>query len=176
VATFELKNRLTKQTVDDAVQQYKRDRDPKELLFQFARCMVHFAVDDQEVRMCTHLKGKESWFLPFNKGFNDGAGNPPNPDGLKTAYLWEEVLTKRGLTDIIENYAQVVEEKDDKGRKKYKQIFPRYHQLDAVRTLLADTQARGAGKRYLIQHSAGSGTNTSCWPCRQARTASLTLV
>lgn len=168
VATFELKNRLTKQTVDDAVQQYKRDRDPKELLFQFARCMVHFAVDDQEVRMCTHLKGKESWFLPFNKGFNDGAGNPPNPDGLKTAYLWEEVLTKRGLTDIIENYAQVVEEKDDKGRKKYKQIFPRYHQLDAVRTLLADTQARGAGKRYLIQHSAGSGkSNSIAWLAHQ---------
>jgi len=168
VATFELKNRLTKQTVDDAVQQYKRDRDPKELLFQFGRCIVHFAVDDQEVRMCTHLKGKESWFLPFNKGFNDGAGNPPNPDGLKTAYLWEEVLTKRGLTDIIENYAQVVEEKDDRGRKKQKQIFPRYHQLDVVRKLLADAQARGAGKRYLVQHSAGSGkSNSIAWLAHQ---------
>jgi len=168
VATFELKNRLTKQTVEDAVQQYKRDRDPKELLFQFGRCMVHFAVDDQEVRMCTHLKGKDSWFLPFNKGFNDGAGNPPNPSGLKTAYLWEEVLTKRGLTDIIENYAQVVEEKDDKGRKKYKQIFPRYHQLDVVRKLLADARANGAGKRYLIQHSAGSGkSNSIAWLAHQ---------
>jgi len=168
VATFELKNRLTKQTVEDAVQQYKRDRDPKELLFQFGRCMVHFAVDDQEVRMCTHLKGKDSWFLPFNKGFNDGAGNPPNPSGLKTAYLWEEVLTKRGLTDIIENYAQVVEEKDDKGRKKYKQIFPRYHQLDVVRKLLGDAQANGAGKRYLIQHSAGSGkSNSIAWLAHQ---------
>jgi len=168
VATFELKNRLTKQTVEDAVQQYKRDRDPKELLFQFGRCMVHFAVDDQEVRMCTHLKGKDSWFLPFNKGFNDGAGNPPNPSGLKTAYLWEEVLTKGGLTDIIENYAQVVEEKDDKGRKKYKQIFPRYHQLDVVRKLLGDAQANGAGKRYLIQHSAGSGkSNSIAWLAHQ---------
>jgi len=168
VATFELKNRLTKQTVEDAVQQYKRDRDPKELLFQFGRCMVHFAVDDQEVRMCTHLKAKDSWFLPFNKGFNDGAGNPPNPSGLKTAYLWEEVLTKRGLTDIIENYAQVVEEKDDKGRKKYKQIFPRYHQLDVVRKLLGDAQANGAGKRYLIQHSAGSGkSNSIAWLAHQ---------
>ena len=168
VATFELKNRLTKQTVEDAVQQYKRDRDPKELLFQFGRCMVHFAVDDQEVRMCTHLKAKDSWFLPFNKGFNDGAGNPPNPSGLKTAYLWEEVLTKRGLTDIIENYAQVVEEKDDKGRKKYKQIFPRYHQLDVVRKLLADARANGAGKRYLIQHSAGSGkSNSIAWLAHQ---------
>lgn len=104
VVTFELKNRLTKQTDQDAVQQYKRDRDPKELLFQFGRCMVHFAVDDQEVWMCTHLKGKDSWFLPFDKGHNDGAGNPPNSGGLKTAYLWEEILTKSGLTDIIENY------------------------------------------------------------------------
>lgn len=168
VATFELKNRLTKQTVEDAVQQYKRDRDPKELLFQFGRCMVHFAVDDQEVRMCTHLKAKDSWFLPFNKGFNDGAGNPPNPDGLKTAYLWEQSLTKPGLTDIIENYAQVVEEKDDKGRKKHKQIFPRYHQLDVVRKILADAQASGSGKRYLIQHSAGSGkSNSIAWLAHQ---------
>jgi type I restriction enzyme R subunit len=96
IATFELKNRLTKQTVEDAVQQYKRDRDPRELLFQFGRCLVHFAVDDQEVRFCTHLKGKDSWFLPFNKGYNDGAGNPPNPHGLKTAYLWREILTRKG--------------------------------------------------------------------------------
>ena len=177
VATFELKNRLTKQTVEDAVQQYKRDRDPKELLFQFGRCMVHFAVDDQEVRMCTHLKGKDSWFLPFNKGFNDGAGNPPNPDGLKTAYLWEQVLTKRGLTDIIENYAQIVEiEKRKRNpktrkvtvRKQTVQIFPRYHQLDAVRELLAHARANGAGKRYLIQHSAGSGkSNSIAWLAHQ---------
>ncbi len=168
VATFELKNRLTKQTVDDAIQQYKRDRDPKDLLLQFGRCMVHFAVDDQEVRMCTRLAGKDSWFLPFNKGFNDGAGNPANPAGMKTAYLWEHVLTKRGLTDIIENYAQIVEKKDDKGRKKFKQIFPRYHQLDVVRKLLADAQARGVGKRYLIQHSAGSGkSNSIAWLAHQ---------
>lgn len=168
VATFELKNRLTKQTVDDAVQQYRRDRDPKELLFQFGRCMVHFAVDDQEVRMCTHLKGKDSWFLPFNKGFKDGAGNPPNLDGLKTAYLWEESLTRRGLTDIIENYAQIVEEKDDQGRKKSRQIFPRYHQLDVVRKLLSHTRENGVGHRYLIQHSAGSGkSNSIAWLTHQ---------
>ncbi len=169
VVTFELKNRLTKQTVEDAVQQYRRDRNPKELLFQFGRCMVHFAVDDQKVRMCTHLKGKDSWFLPFNKGFNDGAGNPPNPGGLKTAYLWEEVLTRTGLTDIIENYAQVVEERDEKNRKKPpKQIFPRYHQLDVVRKLLADAGSRGVGKRYLIQHSAGSGkSNSIAWLAHQ---------
>ncbi len=164
IATFELKNRLTKQTVEDAVLQYKRDRDPKELLFQFGRCLVHFAVDDQEVRFCTHLKGKDSWFLPFNKGYNDGAGNPPNPHGLKTDYLWKEVLTKESLTDIIENYAQIVEDKDEKGRKHRKQIFPRYHQLDVVRKLLADVAACGAGHRYLIQHSAGSGkSNSIAW-------------
>ena len=168
VATFELKNRLTKQTILDAVQQYKRDREPKELLFQFGRCMVHFAVDDQEVRMCTHLKGKNSWFLPFNKGWNDGAGNPPNESGIKTDYLWKQILTKPGLTDIIENYAQVVEEKDDKRRKKLKQIFPRYHQLDVVRNLLADAKASGVGKRYLIQHSAGSGkSNSIAWLAHQ---------
>ena len=94
--------------MEDAVQQYKRDRDPRELLFQFGRCVVHFAVDDAEVRFCTHLKGKASWFLPFNEGWNDGAGNPPNPDGLKTDYLWKRIFTPRGLTDILENYAQIV--------------------------------------------------------------------
>jgi type I restriction enzyme R subunit len=169
VATFELKNRLTKQTVEDAVQQYKRDRDARELLFQFARCLVHFAVDDQEVRFCTHLKGKDSWFLPFNKGWNDGAGNPPNPNGLKTDYLWHEILTREGLTDILENYAEVVEEKDPRtGRKKQSQIFPRYHQLDVVRKLLADSQKSGAGRRYLIQHSAGSGkSNSIAWLAHQ---------
>jgi len=111
VMTFELKNKLTKQTVEDAVQQYKRDRDPRELLFQFGRCAVHLAVDDHEVRMCTHLKGKDSWFLPLNKGYNDGAGNPPNPNGMATDYLWKELLTKTNLTDIIENYAQIIEKK-----------------------------------------------------------------
>src|SRR6266481_1088449 len=109
IATFELKNSLTKQTVEDAIEQYKRDRNPRELLFQFGRCIVHFAVDDSEVQFCTQLKGKASWFLPFNKGWNDGAGNPPNPDGLKTDYLWKQVLARQSLTNIIENYAQIVE-------------------------------------------------------------------
>ncbi|MDY7028905.1 MAG: type I restriction endonuclease, partial [Spirochaetota bacterium] len=169
VATFELKNNLTKQTVEDAIQQYKRDRDPRELLFQFGRCVAHFAVDDQEVRFCTHLKGKASWFLPFNKGWNDGAGNPPNPEGLKTDYLWKQILTPQGLTDILENYAQIVETKDEKtGKKKKKQIFPLCHQLDVVRKLLAASASHGVGERYLIQHSAGGGkSNSIAWLAHQ---------
>lgn len=168
VMTFELKNKLTKQTVSDAIQQYCKDRDPRELLFQFGRCAVHFAVDDHEVRMCTHLKGKASWFLPFNKGHNAGAGNPPNPNGIATDYLWKEILAKTSLSNILENYAQIVEEKDDKGRKKSRQLFPRYHQLDVVRKLLADAPQSGVGKRYLIQHSAGSGkSNSIAWLAHQ---------
>lgn len=169
VATFELKNSLTKQTVDDAVEQYRHDRDPREKLFEFGRCMVHFAVDDAQVKFCTQLKGKASWFLPFNKGWNDGAGNPPNPAGLKTDYLWKDILTPLGLTDIIENYAQLVERKDYKtGKTKRDQIFPRFHQLDVVRKLLADALKRGAGRRILIQHSAGSGkSNSIAWLAHQ---------
>ncbi len=169
IATFELKNSLTKQTVEDAVEQYRRDRDPREKLFEFARCVVHFAVDDAEVRMCTELRGKGSWFLPFNKGWNDGAGNPPNPSGLKTDYLWKEILTPAGLTNILENYAQVVATKNEKtGRKKRTQVFPRFHQLDVVRTTLAHVANHGAGSRYLIQHSAGSGkSNSIAWLAHQ---------
>ena len=169
IATFELKNSLTKQTVADAVAQYQRDRDPREKLFEFGRCLAHFAVDEQEVRFCTHLTGKSSWFLPFNRGWNDGAGNPPNPDGLKTDYLWKRILTRDGLTNIFENYAQIVETKDPKtGKKKSVQIWPRFHQLDVVRRLLADVAAQGAGRRYLIQHSAGSGkSNSIAWLAHQ---------
>ena len=169
IATFELKNSLTKQTVEDAIEQYKRDRDPRELLFQFGRCIVHFAVDDHEVRYCTHLKGKASWFLPFNKGWNDGAGNPPNSEGIKTDYLWKRILTPTGLTEILEHYVQSVEVKDEKtSRKSRYQIFPRYHQLDVVRKLLADTSQHGFGKRYLIEHSAGSGkSNSIAWLSHQ---------
>ncbi len=169
VATFELKNNLTKQTVDDAVEQYQLDRDPRERLFEFGRCIVHFAVDDQEVRFCTRLKGKQSWFLPFNKGYNDGAGNPPNPEGLKTDYLWKQILTPTSLTDIIENYAQIMVDKDSKtGKKSAVQIFPRFHQLDVVRRLLADVAEHGPGRRYLVQHSTGSGkSNSIAWLVHQ---------
>ena len=169
VITFELKNSLTKQTVGDAEQQYKRDRNPREKLFELGRCVAHFAADEKEVRFCTQLRGKASWFLPFNRGWNDGAGNPPNPNGLAADYLWREVLARKSLTNILENYAQVVESKDEKSRKKRKtQIWPRYHQLDVVRRLLADVAANGAGKRYLIQHSAGSGkSNSIAWLAHQ---------
>ena len=169
VATFELKNSLTKQTVDDAVEQYERDRHPGEKLFELGRCLVHFAVDDHEVRFCTHLKGKASWFLPFNRGWNDGAGNPPNPNGLKTDYLWRQVLTRDSLTNIIESYAQIVASRDERtGRRRRAQIWPRYHQLDVVRRLLADASGKGVGPRYLIQHSAGSGkSNSIAWLAHQ---------
>ena len=169
VFTFELKNRLTKQTVSDAMEQYRKDRNPREQLFRFGRCVAHFAVDENEVHFCTHLKGKASWFLPFNRGWNDGAGNPPNSTGLRSDYLWRRVLTRRSLTNILENYAQVVESKDARtGKKRRIQIWPRYHQLDAVRRLLADAGAHGAGKRYLIQHSAGSGKSFSiAWLAHQ---------
>ena len=160
VATMELKNRFTGQTVADAVEQYRTSRSPQEDLFRLGRCAVHFAVDDEEVKFCTEIKGKQSDFLPFNKGRDDGgAGNPVNPNGVRTAYLWEEILTPDGLTDILENYAQKVNNR---------QIWPRYHQLGVVRELLSDTQEKGAGQKYLIQHSAGSGkSNSIAWVARQ---------
>jgi len=169
VFTFELKNNITNQTVDDAVQQYQRDRDPREPLFAFGRAIAHFALDDQRVKFCTHLKGASSWFLPFDRGFDHGAGNPPNPDGVMTDYLWRQVLSPRSLAGIIENYAQVIVEKNSKtGKKASKAIFPRYHQLDVVRQLLAHVETNGAGHRYLIQHSAGSGkSNSIAWLTHQ---------
>lgn len=169
IATFELKNQLTKQSVEDAVHQYRTDRDPKELIFNFKRCAVHFAVDENDVKMCTKLEGKDSWFLPFNKGTkDDGAGNDPNPDGLATDYLWKHILTKGELSNIIENFAQVVEEEKKDGKKKQTQIFPRYHQLAVVKELLAHTQSNKIGQKYLIQHSAGSGkSNSIAWLAHQ---------
>lgn len=169
VITCELKNQITKQDVEDAVYQYKTDRDPRELLFQFKRCMVHFAVDDTRIKFCTKLSGKSSWFLPFDKGYNDGAGNPPNPNGIMTDYLWKEMLTKGELANIIENYAQVIEKTDpDTKQKSYTQIFPRFHQLSAVKALLCDVYEKGVGEKYLIQHSAGSGkSNSIAWLAHQ---------
>ena len=169
VATFELKNRLTKQTVHDAVRQYERDRDSREDLFHAGRCLAHFAVDEHEVRFCAHLRGRESVFLPFNRGWNGGAGNPPNPEGLKTDYLWQSVLDPEQLAEIIENYAQALPPTN--GRRAHSgptPIWPRFHQWDAVRRLLRDASTHGVGRRYLVQHSAGSGkSNSIAWLAHQ---------
>ena len=176
IITFELKNELTKQTVKDAIKQYKTNRDPKEELFRLGRCMVHFAVDSEQIWMATHLRGDNTYFLPFNKGHNNGAGNPPNPNGIKTDYLWMDILTKDRLTNIIQNYVQLFEEETEKilpdgnvkKEKVKKLIFPRYHQIDAVDKLLSDAKENGAGKSYLIQHSAGSGkSNSISWLAHQ---------
>lgn len=166
LATFELKNNYTGQTYENAIKQYQTERDPKDLLLQKKRCAVHFAVDDQQVWMCTALAGKDSWFLPFNRGVNGGAGNPIVEKDTMTSYLWKDVFTKAMLSNIIENFAQVIVSKEkDKASKQMKTkevvIWPRYHQLDVVRSLVAHTKTHAIGRRYLIQHSAGSGKSNS---------------
>ena len=169
VITCELKNPLSGQTVHNGIRQYQNDRDPKEKIFSFARCMVHFAADTELVFMTTALKGKKSFFMPFNKGQNNGnptgqfgSGNPVNPNGLKSHYLWEEVLSKDSLANIIDKFAQVIEEtNEDTGKTIRKMIFPRYHQLTAVRKILQHAKQNGVGQKYLIQHSAGSGKSMS---------------
>ena len=176
VISFELKNELTKQNVEHAIKQYKEDRNPDEELFRLGRLMVNLAVDTEEVWMCTQLKGQKSYFLPFNKGNNNGAGNPNNPNGIKTDYLWKEILSKNSITDILQNFCQLITEEkeylDEKGktkiRKEKKLIFPRYHQLVSVRELLSNAQENGSGQKYLIQHSAGSGkSNSISWLAHQ---------
>lgn len=168
VITLELKNPMTHQTWMNAVRQYKHDRDPNDLLFAFKkRALVHFAVDTDEAYMATRLSGTHTYFLPFNKGKDNGKGNPENPSGYKTAYLWEEVLARDSLMDILARYMHLqVEEKrlGDKVIKKETMIFPRYHQLRCVRRLIATTREEGAGSNYLVQHSAGSGkSNSIAW-------------
>lgn len=168
VATLELKNPMTAQTWKNAIRQYQRDRDPNEAIFKFKRrTLVHFAVDPDEAYMTTKLKGPDTYFLPFNRGCNNGAGNPPNPDGYKTAYLWEDVLSRESWLDILARFIHLqVEEKEIGGKKITVEtmIFPRYHQLDAVRKLKSHARNAGAGTNYLIQHSAGSGkSNSIAW-------------
>ncbi|WP_017416242.1 type I restriction endonuclease subunit R [Clostridium tunisiense] len=176
IITMELKNAFTHQAVKNAIKQYMNDRDSKDKIFNFARCIVHFAVDTDLSYMTTELKGNSTFFMPFNKGLNEGepyapfgAGNPLNPNGLKTSYLWEHILSPKSLSNIIEKYVQLVKEKDEKsGKVKSKLIFPRYHQLTVVRELLKDSKENGVGKRYLIQHSAGSGkSNSITWLTHQ---------
>lgn len=162
IATLELKNPWTGQNVHHAIRQYRSDRDPREPLFEFGRCLVHFAVDPDEAWMCAQLAGNDSNFLPFNKGFNFGKGNPVNPKGHKTAYLWEDILPRGSLTNIIEQFAKFTVEKDKKtGEERKALFFPRYHQLDVVRGILTDARQQGVGQTYLIQHSAGSGKSNS---------------
>ena len=169
IATLELKNPWTNQTVFHARKQYQTDRDPQEPLFQFARCLVHFAVDTDEVFMTTRLDSKKTYFLPFNKGHNNGKGNPPNPNGYKTAYLWEDILQPQSLTRIIEHFAKLVKKQDrDSGKTTQTLYFPRYHQLEVVRKILHHAHLYGVGHTYLIQHSAGSGkSNSITWTAYQ---------
>ena len=163
VVTLELKNPLTGQTYRDAIDQYKRSRSASDVLFGLnRRAVVHFAVDTDEVWMTTKLVGMDTVFLPFNRGYRNGAGNPPVEGKYKTSYLWEEVLAKESLLDILHRFVQFIPHENDS--RKDKLIFPRYHQLDAVRALVADAKSHGAGKNYLVQHSAGSGkSNTIAW-------------
>ncbi|MEW6116421.1 MAG: type I restriction endonuclease [Nitrospirota bacterium] len=168
VATAEIKNPMTGQTWRNAIHQYKNDRDPADLIFQFKkRALVHFAVDTDEVYMTTRLSGRNTHFLPFNMGCAGGAGNPDNPGGYKTAYLWEEVLERHSFLDILVRFVNLQIEEKKLGGKKIKRetmIFPRYHQLDCVRKLVADAERQGAGANYLVQHSAGSGkSNSIAW-------------
>lgn len=165
LVTAELKNPLTGQTWKNAVKQYQEDRDPNELLFQFKkRTLVHFAVDPDQVHMTTCLEGKKTRFLPFNLGSSGGAGNPDNPVGYKTAYLWEQVWQIDSFLDIVARFIQREIKEEKVGEKTIKKeiiLFPRYHQLDCVRKLVIDAKNRGVGKNYLVQHSAGSGKSNS---------------
>lgn len=170
VITAELKTPLKGQTVQNAVAQYKHDRDPREPLFQFRRCLAHFAVDTDLVFMTTRLQGGKTWFLPFNKGHDRGAGNPPNSKGFKTAYLWEEVWRRDRLLDILNHFVVDRDKLDEKGKKTNERevIFPRHHQLDTVRRLAAHARENGAGQNYLVEHSAGSGkSNSIAWLCHR---------
>lgn len=167
VATAEIKNPATGQTFEDAIKQYKEDRDPQEKLFQFKkRAMVHFAIDPYEIHMTTRLNGDKSEFLPFNKGRNEGRGNPDNPTGYRTSYLWEEIWQKDTWLEILENFVdlQIVEDPKHILPSKEFLIFPRYHQWQAVSNLTNSTKENGAGTNYLVQHSTGSGkSNTIAW-------------
>jgi type I restriction enzyme R subunit len=167
IFTVELKNQLTGQTAKNAIEQYKL-REIKEKIFSFKRCFTHFAVDTEQVYMVTELKGLATRFLPFNKGDKNSSGNPAVEGKYKTHYLWEEIWAKESVLDLAANFIhlQVEEKENDKGKKtrEEKLLFPRYHQLDTVRRIVQDSYIHGAGKNYLIQHSAGSGkSNTIAW-------------
>jgi type I restriction enzyme R subunit len=161
VVTIELKNSWTGQTTYHAKKQYCEDRDPKDTLFNFARCMVHFAVDTNDVYMTTRIDGNSTYFFPFNKGNNFGKGNPVNPNGHRAAYLWEEVFSRFSLANLMQHFAKLAGEKDTDPIHKKILFFPRYQQLEVVRQSLAHAGSNGVGHTYLIQHSAGSGKSNS---------------
>jgi type I restriction enzyme R subunit len=167
-ATLELKNPWTGQTARyHGQKQYRQDRDTSQTLLQFGRCLVHMTLDTDEVYMTTKLAGQSTFFLPFNKGHNYGAGNPPNPDGHKTAYLWEEVFSRNSIANIIQHFVRL-DGTSKLALNKRTLFFPRYHQLDVVRKLIAHTGEHGVGQSYLIQHSAGSGkSNSITWAAYQ---------
>lgn len=167
-ATFELKNQWTGQNAKVHGQnQYKLKRDITQPLLNFGRCIVHFTVDTDEVYMTTKLNGPGTFFLPFNIGHNFGKGNPPNPFGHKTAYLWEDILTRKSVANIIQHFVRFDGKESDPLNKKTL-YFPRYHQLDVVRQIIADASKKGVGQKYLIQHSAGSGkSNSITWAAYQ---------
>lgn len=168
ISTIELKNHWTGQMAKThGIKQFKFDRDPTQPLLQFARCVVHFAVDTEEIYMTTRLAGSSSFFLPFNKGHNHGAGNPPNPLGHRTAYLWEEVLSRESLANLLQHFVRLDGKPTDPLTKRIL-FFPRYHQMDVVRKIIADASQKGVGQTYLIQHSAGSGkSNSITWAAFQ---------
>ena len=169
IFTAELKNPLTGQDAEDAIRQYRSDRDPREPLFAYGRCLAHFAVDPERVSVTTHLVGTKTRFLPFNQGRFGGAGNPPVPptrEGYATSYLWEETWARDSVLDLVRQFIHEVEVEDERGRKTGERflIFPRYQQLDCVRQLVLHARDQGTGQRYLIQHSAGSGKSfTIAW-------------
>ena len=167
IITLELKNPWTGQTAQyHGQRQYRQARDHTQPLLQFGRCLVHMTVDTDEIYMTTKLEGKDTLFLPFNKGDHFGKGNPPNPNGHKTAYLWETVFTKESLANIIQHFVRL---DGGKGALNTRTLFfPRYHQLDVVRKLIQDIEINGVGQTYLIQHSAGSGkSNSITWAAYQ---------
>ena len=170
IFTAELKNPLNGQTVENAIRQYRTTRDPREPLFAYRRCLAHFAVDPEWVYFATRLEGEKTRFIPFNQGYHLGAGNPPSWRGFATAYLWEQIWARDSVLNLLQYFIHEYEEEDETGKKTGKRIliFPRYHQLDAVRRLVADARQKGAGQHYLIQHSAGSGkSNSIAWLAHQ---------
>lgn len=188
IMTMELKNHYTGQTVENAIKQYKEDRDPKAdptaLILQKRRCAVHFAVDDDDIMMCTELKGNASWFLPFNKGVNGGAGNPVSPNGVRTAYLWEDVLGKRSLSDILENYAQITfKEKEVKNKKTGKREKKTIESIIGLATIsstvfvsfskplvkvVSDRNSSSNTRQAVARVIPSRGLPTSLWDCLTA--------